>query len=409
MENLHADEPNRDLPLSPRWIFKDDSLQRLLPHLPGTDRRAVTAGLMNAICTQSVLERLGANRRISYSRRKEWYTHCNYLPGHRVVVSAVDALEAAGLIETWIAPSGWPTGCQSRLRATGELLDIVCGIDDINNVQFAQRRGLWRPVELRDPNGTVIPYPDTERTRRMARNVERINEPLKACVIAIGDTQPNGQLLRIGQQYVNTAANETKRIFNCDLKNGGRFYGPWWQQLPKSIRELLCIDGEPVVEIDHSYLHPRLLYACLDITLSEDPYEIDGWERPIVKRAFNILVNALTPQSALGAIAARLEDTPDGQWPSASARQTARELIFAIKSRHERLADADLFHSGAGRWLMLVDSNMCEKVQLDLTKQGIVALPVHDSHIVQERHASALSKAMGDAFGQAGNHLKMAA
>ena len=179
--------------------------------------------------------------------------------------------------------------------------------------------------------------------------------------------------------------------------------------MPKDIRDLLRINGEPVVEIDHKYLHPRLLYACLGITLSHDPYEIDGWKRVTVKRAFNILVNALTPQSALGAIAAQLEDTPDGQWPSTSARHTARELIFAIKSRHKRLADADLFHSGAGRWLMLVDSNMCEKVQLGLAKQGIVALPVHDSHIVQERHAGALNKAMGDAFEQARNHLRIAA
>jgi hypothetical protein len=400
-------ETGRDLPLSLRWVLSGESQQRLQPYLPHARRRDKIE-TMNSISAQALLERLSENRNIAYSRRKDWYSCRDYLPGHDMIVGAVDALAGQGLIRTWIAPSGWPTGLQSRLWPTQRLLDIVGVANDASGLHFRKRRGVWRPIELRDATGTPIAYPDTERTRRMGRNVERINEVLTGCRINIGESDANGRLLRIGQQYVNTAANETKRIFNEDINHGGRFYGPWWQQLPKKVREQLRIQGEPVVEIDHKYLHPRLLYASRGISLSSDPYLIDSWDRKAVKLGFNILVNARTHSAAHLAIAARLENTPEGRWPSAAARRKAYELILAIRAGHKELADAGRFHSGAGRHLMRVDSDMCEQVQIVLANQGITALPVHDSHIVQKRHADSLSAAMADAYELAANSFKKA-
>ena len=37
--------------------------------------------------------------------------------------------------------------------------------------------------------------------------------------------------------------------------------------------------------------------------MREDPYDVAGWDRPVVKKAFNTLVNAQTRQAAIKSIA----------------------------------------------------------------------------------------------------------
>ena len=48
-----------------------------------------------------------------------------------------------------------------------------------------------------------------------------------------------------------------------------------------------------------------------------------------------------------------------------------------------------------------IDAGMAEDVMLSLLKQGVVALPIHDSFIVQDRHEGQLESAMNDAFERA--------
>jgi hypothetical protein len=68
------------------------------------------------------------------------------------------------------------------------------------------------------------------------------------------------------------------RIFNRgSFSNGGRFYGTWWQQIPKEIRPQLLIDGEPTIEHDYPQLHPNMLYAQIGARLEGDAYAVDGW------------------------------------------------------------------------------------------------------------------------------------
>src|SRR5262249_44400353 len=59
---------------------------------------------------------------------------------------------------------------------------------------------------------------------------------------------------------------------------------------------------------------------------------------------------------------------------------------------------ADSFGTGAGLRLMRIDSYMAESVQLKLIGRGIVGLPIHDSFIVEERHAGVLKEIMDEVF-----------
>ena len=88
-----------------------------------------------------------------------------------------------------------------------------------------------------------------------------------------------------------------RRIFNGGWKTGGRWYGPPWQNLPKRVRAQLLIDGEAVAELDFRTCHPRLLCALagMDLPFHDagfDYYDLPGFDRSHVKRAFNVLINA---------------------------------------------------------------------------------------------------------------------
>lgn len=78
------------------------------------------------------------------------------------------------------------------------------------------------------------------------------------------------------------------------------------------------------------------------------------------------------------------------------AFERTRALIAKIKAKHSGIADC--FGTGAGLRLMRIDSDMAESVQLKLIGRGAVGLPIHDSFIVEERHAGILKEIMDEVF-----------
>jgi hypothetical protein len=133
-----------------------------------------------------------------------------------------------------------------------------------------------------------------------------------------------------------------------------------------------------------------MLYAEIGVPLDGDAYAIDGWLRDLVKRAFNILVNAKNHDAARRAIA--LEITGEGAY----ARATS--LIEAIKLRHPKITE--MFHSDAGIRLQRRDADIAEAIMRRLVGRGIVVLPIHDSFITAARHEAALREAMNIAWAQ---------
>jgi hypothetical protein len=167
--------------------------------------------------------------------------------------------------------------------------------------------------------------------------------------------------------------NSLHRVFNRgSFSLGGRFYGPWCQNIPQELRPFITIDERPTIELDYPRLHPTLLYAEADQRLCGDAYEISGWDRRLVKIAFNTLVNADTRVAAIRSIAREI----GGQ----GAYRKAEQLVQAIEAKHQPIASA--FGTGAGLRLMRRDSGMTERIMLQLVRKGVVVLPIHDSYIV---------------------------
>jgi hypothetical protein len=379
-------EPRRDRPLCFHWKAVDiDWIRSLDLPLPRNFKHAEARAsvLLEALLTNLV----APGQWVSYSRRKEWWSNGTRYRGtsysYATVLPAVDELTAVGLLQHDRKVPG-NLGWQSRFRATPTLQQTV----KIPTV-------IYDPVELirlKDRDDKLIDYRDTNNTISMRRRLEEINEALSAADLELyaPTVKHDGMLLRVGNDHVLYPAMRTLyRIFNRgSFSNGGRFYGTWWQQIPKKIRPQLLIDGEPTIEHDYPQLHPNMLYAEIGARLEGDAYAVDGWPRNLVKVAFNILVNAENHGSALRAIA--LEIGGEGAY----ARATS--LIEAIKLRHPTITR--VFHSDAGIRLQRRDADMAETIMSRLIRFGIVVLPIHDSFITAARHGGALVEAMNFAW-----------
>jgi len=378
---------NRDKPLSFHWKTLDDTWLDALglpPARSDKERRA-----RNAILTEAaIVGRAEPDRWISYSRARDFYARKRRYHGtaytYRTVLPIIDAFAAEGLLEHDKKRPG-SRGWQSRFRATPASLATVEKPLPVLYEPF-------ETVRLKDRDGHLLDYHrGTAFTEAARRFLIEFNEALAATDIALKapGAVHDGNVIRCGEHVVYPAMQALWRVFNRGkFTLGGRFYGGWWQQVRKADRAFLEINGEAVAEPDYEQLHPRMLYAQAGKPLAGDAYTLDGWERPLAKKAFNILINANTPEAAVRAVTQEI----GGQ----GARKKAERLIADIKRRHRPIEP--YFHSGEGLRLQRKDSDMAEQVMKTGLSQGFVFLPIHDSFVTPERYEGAVKEEMEAAF-----------
>jgi DNA-binding XRE family transcriptional regulator len=156
--------------------------------------------------------------------------------------------------------------------------------------------------------------------------------------------------------------------------------------LPKKARQLITLSGEHVSEPDYPAHHLRILYALEGHPPPDDPYEVNGWERSVVKLTLLIMINAPSWQSARGAIRHRL----------GLSRDQALPLIHELELRHAPIAKH--FQSGAGCWLQWYDSRMADRILIEATREAIPVIPIHDSFLTLGKHENRVRELMDMAF-----------
>lgn len=389
----------RDRPLSFRWKANYNQLRKDLP-LPSCKTRKGERAMASIVVDAALSAAEDPARRISYSRRKDYYLAARrYFGtdyGYDTVVHAVDALVETGILidHQKMAPKVGGSGIQSSFRPDPALAEILLPHVDYTAGEL---------IRLKDVNGNLVRYLDTAHVQRNRTFLKAVNDHIAGSKIELPPIpkaifDPVRQTIFFeglfqwlpwgnGDHTVYTHMVELYRVYKGGWTSGGRLYGGWWQQLRKIHRDELLIDGCKTVEVDYAMLHPRLVYALADREVDGDAYFLAGWERASCKRAFNILLNANNYAQALGAIANVL----DGSY------QRASMLIDAMKHKHSSVAEK--FHTGAGLKLQYIDSEMACQVLLDLTlRRNITVLPIHDSFIVKAEHKSVLEEAMDRAF-----------
>ena len=348
--------------------------------------------------------RLGLNPYHGISKNKS-----NYQKGNRYrklhltfdyLIPVINDLTSLGFIEQ--IPGSWKEGIRTRIKATDKLIDLIMnpdfGVDKVvlskGDIAIVSKDPQVKSelILLRNSKGELIDYRDNAATHRMRENLIQINAKIASSrvTLKITDQQFIDLEERIKQRQDRTrrsmdfTKNELHRIFNnSSLEQGGRFYGGWWQNVPREYRKYIEINHKLTVELDYSGHHIRLLYAMNDLEPPTDPYDLPGFDRDLQKEVVMIIINSPTKKKAM----TKIENL---------GVLNHAELVMQILERHQSISKH--FFTGAGLDLMYQDSQLAEAVMLEMLKRGATVLPVHDSFIVRNSYDEDLKEVMNVQF-----------
>ena len=299
---------------------------------------------------------------------------------------------------------GFDRSSLTRLRPTFALLDLFA--------EYAvDRRSVLSPkadlVRLNRPDDNVGAKGEAITASRAG--LARINALLATADICLPDdvwereaaSQPADADTRYDertrrQHAGDQTAKALYRVFTGNWCRGGRLYGGWWQNTNKEHRPHIMIDGEATVELDYVQLHPTLLRARVANCPKIDAYVIPGWSaetRELGKSTFNRLLNK--PASTRNASDSFVR-APSKQKDLLPTGVKFTDYVIAYRrhmANYRKWFDID-----EGMRLQLEDSELALSVLNELADCGIIALPIHDSFIVQSQHELALRAAMEGQF-----------
>ena len=355
------------------------------------------------------LHKVNRKKYVAYPRNPNGFQRTRYKKhnvGFDVFIKAVDALIELGYIESHLGfyDKEFGRGMNSRIRANLSLIElfnehklapVMVQIDKSEEVIILKSVNI---LEDNKKDKFVIDYEDTEQTNQMRANLQSINALLDNRWIDLNVSDKVYEKIaeetekKKNRSDIDFNRKRLKRIFNnSSFEDGGRFYHGWWQEIPKGDRKNITIDGKRTVEVDYSSIHFRILYAEQGEDIGDkDPYIIEGYEdrRGQIKLALNIILNAETKGKAINAISQHDKININ--------KEDAMEIYRCLEEAHPKIKQ--YFGSGRGVKLQYKDSQIAEQVMLNLARDNIVCLPVHDSFIVRISHQIDLHEEMDKAF-----------
>ena len=404
-----------------------DVIRELTEHVAGTVCPPPSADQLHLQVGTVLLNAVAAYAKdpavwVAYSRNRNNYygAEDRYNPLKvRPLGATVDALAKLGYLDTAIGflDRGTNVGRLSRYRSTEALLRLLphdafgdwdtdqtntktpLGSPPLNPSWVCAAVGqvkdreciILRNINPRNLRKEDVGYHDTEaiigmRTRLMAYNALMEKTEIRLSHALTG---------------VDLTRKVTFRKFsNGSFEDGGRFYGPWWVTIPSAARRSLLINGEPVVEIDYSALHPTLLCLMAGVAPNGpgafDPYTIPGLSpggqmRAVLKLLVLVGLNAENRTAALHGLNGRLRDEGLWEWFEEQGLKAGPLIDMYISARPEV---GRHFYTKAWTWLQRLDSSMAEGVMEHFTSIRVPALMVHDSFVVQSKHAAELEGVM---------------
>lgn len=231
-------------------------------------------------------------------------------------------------------------------------------------------------------------YKDTAQTEHWRAEIRVINEFLSSIKLewkgvdrkeAGGDVIFDEDGLLLSTLYITRVF--ARSSFDCY----GRCHG-FWQNQKKHIRASIKLNGMPTSEPDYSTIHANVAYLEKGLIPPDEPYNIAGFDRELIKRTFAILLNARDLDGAISAVSTKFD----------ISEEKASDVILAVKEHHALIIDQ--FHADAGIKLMRIDSDICISVMLKLVEERIPFLPIHDSFRVPVPDEDRVKEIMIEAF-----------
>jgi len=346
---------------------------------------------------------LSFNPWVSYTRNKNHYakgTRLNKLHfKYESFIQTFNTLEEIGYITNKPHVNYPGYRFTSRMKASRKLISFFEKNTPITNrVSLIENKRNEDLIVLKDKDKKPISYRSNPTIKKWHAHLIIINNRLSKTRIALEMKDDLYQALieRLNQEidkedYLPDFTNTSLyRVFNNGtFEQGGRFYGGWWQSIPREYRKYITINHKPTEEVDYSGHHLRILYALEKKELIGQPYEVSDNSRNTKeliqdrKNATLIMLNCKSPTKAFYTI-------------KSDGIKQSKVIMEEIMQRHEPIKDQ--FFKGVGNKLMNEDSKIAEEVMLEMLKLNHLALPVHDSFIVRNTATVELKAIMKRVF-----------
>lgn len=363
----------------------------------------------------STLDPLGRPAAVPRDNSAMWrgdrYAHDCFGKGFLVALALMERPDV-GLIDNISTGYSYKGGSSapSTVRPTAPFLS-----------RFSPPGVTWRDFRRVDPPEVIImkaprepgaetskplDYLDTTRTRQLRREVQRVNRFLADAPFWFeNDAGPLG--LDSSGAQVDPNRRTVRRIFNnAEWTDGGRLYDGTWETMRRADRfRLLRIgsaqhpQGEPVCNVDFRSLNPILCYVLANLPVPEgDLYDIRG--DGSCRAGFKVLLSAML------FAAARFRQMPAEAQKAFPPGTTTREVVDAVERHHAPIAHR--LWTGYGHRLANVESAILLNALQDLNRQGVTALPLHDSVLVAMSEGERAKQALEAAFSKFSGHHRAA-
>lgn len=309
----------------------------------------------------------------------EW-KKIRYLSAGASVIGIIKKLKEGGFLEMKKGYYTEKDARKTRIWPTEKLLRYL---------QKLPNGVIYEPVELvelRDEKGRLEEYTDTQRTRRIRSILKHVNKVNQKADIRYHRYRLSGFLVAI--------FNRSFTFYGRLHTRGYRHY----QSFSEDERAEITINGEPVVELDYSGLHPYLLYAKEGIQFWRDPYSIIDSRpevRPFLKLILLTMLNAKDETEAERAANYWLYRNHEEREDLAEIGITkARSLIEKFRQEHKKIDHYFCKGKETSLRIMNQDTAIAQDIVRHFTEQDIPILAIHDSFIVQEKYRDELYQTM---------------
>ncbi len=205
---------------------------------------------------------------------------------------------------------------------------------------------ILKSAKDRDGDSSAIEYVETGHTRKMRKEIVRLNAVLKAMPIILAVPAGETVLTHDGLP-IDPTQRAVRRIFNNgSWLEGGRLFDGFWETMPREMRFRYLRfptkeepEGEAIANVDFDQLFPHLVYHHIGTEPTEgDLYDIEG-ER-LNRKGWKQLLNAQL-----------FVKSPLKTWPRGCRDAFERPIQFRqacdlLEERHRPIAH--LFGTGIG-------------------------------------------------------------
>ena len=339
---------------------------------------------------------------VNYSARyNEYIVPKKYDPlqiGYRPFIKTIEVLLQLQLIKRKVGYYTKQKKRRSRIIATKKL-NLLIKKHHLNSSHLYQLP--IDEIQLKDKDKKFIDFRDTPTIKSSRAIIQKYNNLLSKTKVALKETKEVKKYFKTKEYSLDTYNQSYHRVFsNSSWKEGGRFYGPWWQYIVNDeekieLRQYLLINNKPTIELDYSSLHLHLLYNKEKKVYDDkhDAYTLTGLEhkRAFVKKAILIAINCKSDRYFPQTVANALKD--HSQFEKGF---NYKNMLKLFKEHHPDIAH--YLFTGIGITLQNTDSKISEYIIKRMTNKSIPVLNIHDSFIVERKQQQQLKQVMTKAF-----------